>query len=146
MVKITAKGCAEMKGKTYDLAKLSSNFDQDVITRFYYDKQEYYDALTHFVKTYKRDLSNYTAAFVINDDISREEFIKECYEIRAELTRLGLNVLLGELSNLEDAARNRNMQEFSDGQTTFRATIKICKDEIAAAEMRWKMSVPRKKK
>ncbi|MCL1877225.1 MAG: hypothetical protein FWF80_00030 [Defluviitaleaceae bacterium] len=131
-----------MKGKTYDLAKLSDKFDTDVSTRFYYNKQEYFDALSSFLTNYNRDLGNYTPAFVINDDLSREEFMRECFEIRAELTRLGLSALLELLSQLEDAARKRNFQEFSDGQVNFRATLEICKSELLDATTRWKMTLP----
>ncbi|MCL1845750.1 MAG: hypothetical protein FWF77_07585 [Defluviitaleaceae bacterium] len=134
-----------MKGKTYDLTKFSKKLDTEVITRFYYDKQEYFDALSHFVKNYTRDLGNYTPAFVINDDLTREDFMRECFEIRAELTRLGMDALLDLLSHLEDAARNRNFQEFSDGQVNFKATLEICKNEIQDAANRWKMTVRDKK-
>ncbi|MCL2357683.1 MAG: hypothetical protein FWC70_11150 [Defluviitaleaceae bacterium] len=129
-----------MKGKTYDLEKLSDNFDTEVSKRFYYDKQEYFDALSDFVTNFNRDLCNYTAAFVINSDHSREEFMKECFEIRAELTKVGTIGLIKLLSHLEDAARARSFQEFSDGQVNFKALLHICKDEINNAATRWKMT------
>ncbi|MCL1884757.1 MAG: hypothetical protein FWF81_13520 [Defluviitaleaceae bacterium] len=130
-----------MKGKTYDLEKLSAsgNFDVSVITRFYYNTQEYFDALTTFVNTYSRDLGNYTPAFVVNSDADREEFMKECFEIRADYVRLGLNALIESLVVMEDAAINRDVKEFSDGQISYQATLKICKDDIKNATTRWKM-------
>jgi hypothetical protein len=131
-----------MKGKTYDLEKLSASgkFDISVSTRFYYNTQEYFDALTDFALNYHRDLSNYTPAFVVNSDADREEFMKECFEIRADYVRLGLTALLESLVTMEDAAIAKNFKEFSDGQVTYRATMKICKDAITDAAMRWKMT------
>jgi len=131
-----------MKGKTYDLNKLSAtgNFDISVTTRFFYNTQDYFDALTHFAKHYKRNLNNYTPAFVVNCDTDREEFIKECFEVRADLVRLGLTSLLNLLTVMENAAINRNEKEFSDGQISFKATMKICKDAIKDSSQRWKIS------
>ena len=131
-----------MKGKTYDLNKLSSSgkFDIGVITRFYYNTQEYFDALTQFAVNYNRDLGNYTAAFVVNSDAEREAFMSECYEIRADFVRLGADALLETLVILEDAAISRSLNQFSDGQVSFRATMKICKDLVKDACERWKMT------
>jgi hypothetical protein len=131
-----------MKGKTYDIKKLedTGRFDTSVSTRFYYNKQDYFDDLTTFVLNYKRDLSNYTPAFVVNSDVDREEFMKECFEIRAEFVRLGLKSLIESLEVMENAAISKKFKEFSDGQVTFKATIKICKDTISDAATRWKMS------
>lgn len=131
-----------MKGKTYDINKLSSSgkFDVGVSNRFYYNTQEYFDALTDFAANYNRDLSNYTAAFVINSDAERDAFMLECYEIRADFVRLGINALLEALVTLENAAISRELGEFSDGQVKYRATLKICKDIIREACERWKMT------
>jgi hypothetical protein len=131
-----------VKGKTYDMEKLteSGKFDTSVSTWFYYKTQDYFDALTEFANSYPRDLGNYTPAFVINSDADREEFMKECFEIRADFTRLGITPLLEELANMENAAISRNFKEFSDGQITFQATMKICKDVIKDSVMRWKLS------
>jgi hypothetical protein len=131
-----------MKGKTYDLGKLSSSgrFDIGVSTRFYYNTQDYFDALSEFAENYARDLGNYTPAFVVNSDLDREEFMKECFEIRADFMRLGMVTLLDELMKMENAAISRKFKEFSDGQITFQATIKICKDVIRESAMRWKVS------
>jgi hypothetical protein len=131
-----------MKGKTYDLEKLSASgkFDIGVSTRFYYTTQEYFDALTDFSLNYKRDLSNYTPAFVVNSDADREEFMKECFEIRADYVRLGLSALLDALVTMENAAIAKNFKEFSDGQVTYRATMKICQDAIKESVTRWKMT------
>lgn len=131
-----------MKGKTYDLEKLaaSGNFDTSVSTRFYYKTQDYFDALTDFASNFQRDLGNYTPAFVINSDADREEFMKECFEIRADFMRLGLVSLLSELEKMENAAISRNFKEFSDGQITFHATLKICREIIRDSATRWKVS------
>lgn len=135
-----------MKGKTYDLNKLSAtgNFDIGVTSRFYYNTQDYFDALSDFYLNFKRDLTNYTPAFVINSEDDRKEFLQECFEIRAEFVRLGITALLEALSVMEDAAITRKFSDFSDGQVTFRATLKICKEAIKDAEMPWKISAPRK--
>ena len=134
-----------MKGKTYNLEKLSSSgyFDVSVSKRFYYNTQEYFDELTDFVNNYDRDLRNYTPAFVINSDIDREEFIKECYEIRAYYVRLGMTALIDAIEVMENAAIGKEVKEFSDGQVSYKAKIKICKDAITEAQMRWKMSFVR---
>lgn len=131
-----------LKGRTYNLEKLSQsgNFDIDASTRFYYNMQEYFDALTFFSKNYHRCLSNYTPAFVVHSDPDRERFMKECFEIRADFMRLGITALLEALVVMEDAAISRNQKAFSDGQISFHATIKICKDEIEAAANRWKLT------
>jgi len=131
-----------MKGKTYDLKKLESSgkFDTSVSARFYYNTQDYFDDLTNFVNNYKRDLSNYTPAFVINSDEDREKFMKECFEVRADFVRLGLTALIESLEVMENAVISKKFKEFSDGQVTFKANIKICKDTINDAAMRWKMS------
>jgi hypothetical protein len=130
-----------MKGKTYDIKKISDNgnFDTSVADKFYYNKQEYFDALTDFVTDYDQDLRNYTPAFVINSDADREEFLKECYKIRAAFTRLGLKTLLEILSVMEDAAISKKFNEFKDGQINFHATINICKTALKEFEMRWKL-------
>ena len=137
-----------MKGKTYDMQKLSASgkFDISVSTRFYYTTQEYFDALTDFEAKYNRELNNYTAAFVINADEDREAFMQECYEIRAIFVRLGADALLESLLVLENAAISRNMNVFSDGQVNFRATVKICKDIIKNSCERWRMTRPDAKK
>jgi hypothetical protein len=131
-----------MKGKTYDTDKLSADgrFDTSVITRFFYKTQDYFDALTDFEQNYKRDLSNYTPAFVIHADANREEFIKECFDVRAVFVRLGMTYLLDELTTLENAAISKHEKEFADGQVKFRATIRIYKDIIKEATTRWKMT------
>ncbi|MCL2049672.1 MAG: hypothetical protein FWG87_13215 [Defluviitaleaceae bacterium] len=131
-----------MKGITYNLEKLiaSGNFDTGVIERFYYDKQEYFDALTDFRYDYKRDLTNYTPAFVINSKEDSEEFMKECFEIRAIFIKLGFTAVLETLVRLEDAAISHSEKAFSDAQIRFRATLKICKDELQAAANRWKIT------
>ncbi|MCL1844146.1 MAG: hypothetical protein FWF79_10070 [Defluviitaleaceae bacterium] len=135
-----------MKGKTYDLKKLaaSGKFDISVSTRFYYQTQEYFDALTEFVNTFERDLSNYTPAFVMNCEEDRQNLVKECFEIRAYLVRMGVTSLIENLATIEDSAISGNIKEFADGQITLRANIKICKDSIKEATMRWKMSRPRR--
>jgi len=132
-----------MKGRTYNMKKLESSgkFDTSVLERFYGSEQEYFDALTNFVKNYTRDLGNYTPAFVINCDEDREEFMKECFEIRADFMRLGMTELLKNLSILEDAAISRTLKGFSDGQISFHASLKICKDEICAAANRWRITI-----
>ncbi|MDR0272285.1 MAG: hypothetical protein LBI27_03085 [Clostridiales bacterium] len=134
-----------MKGKTYDLKKLaaSGHFDVNVSTRFHYSTQEYFDALTDFANNYDNDLRNYTAAFVVNSDVDREMFIKECYEIHADFVRLGFTALIEGLLVLEDAAMKKDMKEFADGQVSFKAKVKICKEEIINAQERWKMTRPR---
>ncbi|MCL2224058.1 MAG: hypothetical protein FWB96_03710 [Defluviitaleaceae bacterium] len=121
-----------MSGKTYDLNKLSTlgKFDIGVSTRFFYKTQDYFDALTHFVEHFNRELRNYTPAFVVNSDDNRNEFIKECFEIRAEFMRLGMDDLLEALTTLENAAISKQEKAFSDGQIKFRATINIYKDAI----------------
>jgi hypothetical protein len=131
-----------VRGKTYDLTRLAASgyFDTSVCTRFYYHAQEYYDSLTDFALNYSRDLSNYTPAFVVNSDPDREEFLKECFEIRADFMRLGLTALLESLGTLENAAITRNFKEFSDGQITLFATLQIAKDTIKESAMRWKVS------
>jgi hypothetical protein len=131
-----------LKGRTYNLEKLSSSgkFDIEVSARFYYNMQEYFDALTDFAKNYHHDLSNYTPAFVVNSDDDREQFMKECFEVRADFVRLGMTALLESLVVMEDAAISRNQKAFSDGQVGFHATLRICKDEIEAAANRWKLT------
>ena len=126
-----------MKFKTYDLDKLSETklFDLDVVSRFFHTKQKYFDALTDFEKFYKRDLSNYNPTFVTHCDSNREELIKECFEVRAALVRLGMNDLLDALNVLENAAITKHEKEFSDGQVKFRATVKIYKEAIKNSEM-----------
>jgi hypothetical protein len=130
-----------MKGKKYDLEKLSSSnhFDISVSSRFYYNTQEYFDALSDFVQNFDRDLRHYTPAFVVNSDDDRANFLKECFEIRAVFTRLGITSLLDSLAVMEDAAIKRKHKEFSDGQVTYQATLQICKDTISDSAMRWKL-------
>ncbi|MCL1862920.1 MAG: hypothetical protein FWF78_05090 [Defluviitaleaceae bacterium] len=125
-----------MKGKAYDLGRLSAsgNFDIGVSTRFYYNTQDYFDALSEFAEGYARDLGNYTPAFVVNSDLDRDEFMKECFIIRADFIRMGMTNLLETLVVMEDAAISRNMKEFSDGQVRYHATLKINQSEIKAAE------------
>jgi len=132
-----------MKGKKYDIEKLeaSGKFDTSVSTRFYYSTQEYFDAITLFSEHHNKGFSNYTPAFVVNSDDDREEFLKECFEVRAGLTTLGLTALLNELSIMEDAAIQKDMKEFSDGQIKYRATLEICLRTIKDATMRWRMTV-----
>lgn len=108
-------------------------FDTNVSTMFYYSTRDYFDALTDFVQHYKRDLANYNPAFVVNSADSREDFIRECFEVRAILVRLGMNELLDALSTLENAAITKHDKEFSDGQIKFRATIEIYKKTIKEA-------------
>jgi hypothetical protein len=67
--------------------------------------------------------------------------MKECIEVRDDFTRLGLTALLKSLAIIEEAAVEQNMKAFADGQISFHATIKICKDEIAAAANRWKITI-----
>jgi len=124
-----------MKRKSYDMTMLSETgmFDTNVSTMFYYSTRDYFDALTDFVQHYKRDLANYNPAFVVNSADSREDFIRECFEVRAILVRLGMNELLDALSTLENAAITKHDKEFSDGQIKFRATIEIYKKTIKEA-------------
>ncbi|MCL2386345.1 MAG: hypothetical protein FWC89_02240 [Defluviitaleaceae bacterium] len=131
-----------MKGKTYDLKKLASSgkFDITVSTRFFYNTQDYFDALTDFYNNYRRDLGNYTPAFLVHSDEDRDAFIKECFEVRAIFMRLGITALLDSLMTMEDAAIARNFKEFSDGQVSFHATLKICKDTIKDSTQRWALS------
>jgi len=131
-----------MKGKTYDLKKLadSGKFDTTVSTRFFYDTQGYYDALTDFAADFKSDFGNYTAAFVVNSDEDRKIFLGDCFEARAEFVRLGMTALMEALAVLEDAAIQKNTKEFSDGQVKFDATLRICVDIIRGAVMPWRMS------
>lgn len=126
-----------MKSKIYDLKKLNSsgNFDISISMRFFYNTQEYFDALTDFASSYARDLGNYTPAFLINSDVDREGFMKECFKIRADFVCLGMTALLEKLAVMEDAAISKNFKEFSDGQVIFQATLKICKSLIKEAEM-----------
>ena len=134
-------GCA-VKGKTYDLNKLaaSGNFDIDAGPRFFYTTQEYFDALTDFVSHFRQDLGNYTPAFVINSDPDREEFLRECFAVRAKFMSLGITPLLDTLAVMEDAVISRNLKAFSDGQIRLHATLKICRDEIKKSAQRWRLS------
>lgn len=132
-----------MKGKTYDLKKLSGTgmFDTSVVTKFYYTTQEYFDALTDFVKNYRQNLGYYTPAFVVNSTADREEFLRECFDVRATFVRLGLTALSEALSDMENAGISKNYDEFKDGQIKFHATMKICKSIIKDSEMRWKITI-----
>jgi len=125
-----------MKGITYDLHKLSDSglFDLNASTRFFYTMREYFDALCGFEKDFSRDLKNYTPVFLINDETNRELFIRECFEIRAVLTGLGMVDLLKALDVLENAAITKREKAFSDGQVKFAANINIYKDTIRKAE------------
>ena len=131
-----------MKGKTYNLDVLTTSglFDLDVVSRFFYSTQDYFDALTDFELNYRRDLANHTPAVVAYSPESREDFIKECFDVRSVFVRLGMPELLRNLDNLENAAITKNEKGFSDGQVTMRATIKIYKETIKKAETRWKMT------
>ena len=132
-----------MKGKSYDIDKLAESgmFDIGVATRFYYNTQEYFDALTNFMVNHNRPLSNYTPAFVVNSEPDREQFMKECFEIRADFVRLGLTVLLDWLVVMENAAIAKNAKEFMDGQINFHASLKICRDTLRESTKPWRMTL-----
>jgi len=131
-----------MKGKNYDLDILTASglFDLTVVSRFFYNTQEYFDALTDFERNYRRDLANHTPAVVAYSSESREDFIKECFDVRSVFVRLGMPELLRNLDNLENAAITKHEKGFSDGQIKMRATIEIYKETIKKAETRWKMT------
>ena len=132
-----------MKGRVYDIKKLadSGRFDTTVRNRFYYDNREYFDALSDFAENFERDMGNYTPAFVVNCDEDREEFMKECFEVRASLMRLGAGKLLDLLLVMENAAISRNAKEFADGQVNFHANLRICQDIVRDAAVKWMISV-----
>ncbi|MCL2216472.1 MAG: hypothetical protein FWB91_05550 [Defluviitaleaceae bacterium] len=132
-----------MKGKRYDMQKLASSgmIDISVSQRFYYNNQEYFDALSDFVKNHNASFSNYTPAFVVNSEEDRAAFLKECFEARAEFVRMGMTALLDELAVMEDAAINKNMEEFADGQVKLTATVQICIKIIEDAALRWVMTI-----
>ena len=95
-----------MKRKTYDLDKLadSGKFDIGVRKSFFYNMQDYFDALTDFEQHYKRELGNYNPTFVTHCEDNREELMRECFELRAVFVRLGMTELLNALDTLENAA------------------------------------------
>lgn len=122
--------------KTYDITKLatSGKFDTTIVQRFFYHVRDYYDALTDFVENYGRCLKQYTPAFVVNSEEERKTFLAECSQLRAKFVRLGATSLLEALSNIEDAAVERNFKGFSDGQITFAATMEIYVNIVKDAE------------
>jgi len=132
-----------MKGIKYDIDKLNKSglFDTSAASKFYYNIQDYFDALTYFIDNNVFGFSNYTPAFVVNSDEDRCLFLKECFDTRAEFTRLGMAALLQELDVMENAANKRDMKEFSDGQIKLRASIEICIRALRGAAMRWRIGV-----
>jgi len=128
-----------MKGKRYHMQKLaeSGRFDITVAQRFYYNSQEYFDALSEFSQNHISPLKHYTPAFVVNSDDERNAFIAECCEVRADFMRMGLISLLEDVATMEDAVIKRDMKEFSDGQVKFLANLNICMDIIKDAETLW---------
>jgi hypothetical protein len=131
-----------MKGRQYDLEKLdaSGKFDTTTGRRLHYDTQAYFDSLTNFSKNFKKDLRNYTPAFVVNSDEDRDRLLRECFEIRAEFMQLGMVALMDTLTVMEDAAREKNAKEFADGQKILLATLDICKKAIAEAAKPWRVT------
>lgn len=131
-----------MKGRKYDMEKLeaSGKMDVSVCSRFYYTQQDFFDELTNFIENHNTGFSNYTPAFVVNSEEDRKEFLNECFEARAQLTRIGMTALLDELSVMEDAAIHRNMKEFADGQIKYGATMEICLKLVKDSARRWVMS------
>ena len=97
-------------------------------------------SLSEFARSYNRDLNHYTPTVVAYSDENREDFIKECFEVRADFVRLGMVELLRALDTLENAAITKHEKEFSDGQVKIRATVEIYKAAIKEAATPWKMS------
>jgi len=131
-----------MKGKRYNMQLLveSGMFDVNKGQLFCYTIQEYFDALTEFLSKHISGFGNYTPAFVVNSEDERNCFLQECYEARAVYIMLGMTALMDAVNVMEDAALKRDMDELSDGQVKFRATLKICTDILRKAEMRWMIS------
>ena len=137
-----------MKSKTYNIEKLaaSEKFDTSIVQRFFYNNNDYYDALTDFSENFGKCLSHYTPVFVVNSEEDRQGFLTECAQVRAKFMRIGVTALLDALSVLEDAAIERNFDAFFDGQVKFNATLKICMDIVKSAESKSKPEKKKKKK
>ena len=136
-----------MPAKRYDIAKLeaSGKFDTAHVQRFFYNVADYYEVLADFFNNYKKCLSHYTPVFVVNSEDDRQGFLNECSNVRAKFMTMGATGLLDTLSVMEDAAINRNFEEFSDGQVKFKATLKIYMDLVKSAEVKSKPQVVKAK-
>ena len=127
-------------GKCYNLQKLiaSGMFDIESGQQFHYNKiQTYFDSLEDFAANYVSGFGNYTPAVVVNSDENRAFFLVECYNARAQFMVLGISALLDCVTVMEDAAIKRDREGFADGQVKLRATLRICRNTIRAAEIQW---------
>ena len=126
-----------MKGKVYDITKLSESneIDMELVRLFFFNNQDYFNGLTEFLFEYQQYLGHYTPAFVINSPEDKGLFLAECFKVRASLMRLGLRLALEELDYMEDAIYAENVKAFSDGQVKFEAAIQIYKRLFKAVQL-----------
>jgi len=111
----------------YDLTKLTERkgINRNLVKLFFFNNEDYYNALTDFTENFGRPLAHYTPDFVMNSPDDRALFIKDCMNIRATLMQLGLTYAIHELDVMENALWRGTTKEFSDGQIKFAASINI---------------------